>query len=49
MTRYARAGVILTDLSVAGWRRALESFEFAHETRSVVESINERFGGSVVG
>lgn len=52
VARYARAGVMLTDLSAAGWRKALEPFEFAHKSRGVVdvvESINERFGGSVMG
>lgn len=50
--RYARAGIMLTDLSPAGWNQALEPFEFAHERRNVtetVEAINERFGESKIG
>lgn len=50
--RYARAGVLLTDLSPAGWNSALEPFEFAHEKRNItdaMESINERFGESKIG
>lgn len=52
VARYARAGVMLMDLSPAGWHRALEPFEFAHERRGVVqvmEAINERFGESKIG
>ena len=50
--RYARAGILLTDLSPAGWNTALEPFEFTHEKRNVtetMEAISERFGETAIG
>ncbi|QOW64759.1 hypothetical protein [Rothia terrae] len=49
VARYAVGGVMQSDLSAAEWMKTLEPFEFAHEARDVVESIDERFDGSVVG